>query len=92
MPAYVAIGIIVAIGIVVGLGLVAALARSSSGLARSADRQYPALGMSIGMLFGALLGTVVWMSTGEFVFWVIFVGGGMVTGLALGTSMTRSHR
>jgi uncharacterized transporter YbjL len=90
MPAYVVIGIIVAIGIVVGLGLVAALARSSS-VAQAANRQYAALGMSIGMLFGALLGAIVWTSTGDFVFWVIFTGGGLVTGLAIGGSLARSY-
>jgi hypothetical protein len=43
--------------------------------------------MSLGMLFGAALGTIVWVSTGQFVFWVIFLGGGMTVGLALGNAM-----
>ncbi len=39
-----------------------------------------------------MLGTIVWLSTGEFVFWVIFIGGGMVTGLALGSARASGTR
>jgi hypothetical protein len=91
MPAYIAIAIVVAIGLVLGLALVAALARSGSVVAQPGGASQ-ALWMSMGMLFGALLGAIVWMSTGEFVFWVIFTGGGMVTGLAMGSSMAHRHR
>ena len=74
---------LVGVFIVAGLALVAYAARHR-------DRQVmgspTALGMSVGMLFGAALGTIVWLSTGEFVFWVIFMGGGMVVGLALGSA------
>jgi hypothetical protein len=44
------------------------------------------LGMSVGMVLGAVLGAIVWLSTGHFVFWVIFMGGGMTAGLAIGSS------
>ncbi len=55
---------------------------------RSFDRgRATSIGMSLGMLFGAALGTIVWISTGQFVFWVIFLGGGMSVGLALGSAM-----
>jgi UDP-N-acetylmuramyl pentapeptide phosphotransferase/UDP-N-acetylglucosamine-1-phosphate transferase len=45
------------------------------------------LGMSVGMLLGAALGVIVWNSTGEFVFWVVFVGAGMTVGMAAGHGM-----
>ena len=44
------------------------------------------------ILFGAALGTIVWLSTGEFVFWVIFMGGGMVLGLAIGSARAPEQR
>ncbi len=83
--------VIVLVAVVVGVALLvvaAALAMRQAREPQSASDQRVArmtsLGMSIGMLFGAVLGFIVWMSTDEFVFWVIFMGGGMVTGLAAG--------
>ena len=43
-----------------------------------------AIGMSVGMLLGGILGTIVWISTEEFVFWIVFLGGGMSVGMAIG--------
>jgi hypothetical protein len=91
MSASVAVAILIGIGIVTGLVLLAFLARSRPASTRQTG-PFPALGMSIGMLFGALLGVIVWVSTGDFVFWVVFTGGGMVTGLALGTSLAERRR
>jgi UDP-N-acetylmuramyl pentapeptide phosphotransferase/UDP-N-acetylglucosamine-1-phosphate transferase len=87
--------LIVLVLVVVGVVLLAALAvgsRRRPADAASMNRPEAATGMSIGMVLGALLGTVVWISTGEFVFWVIFMGGGMTVGLAAGTAYgTRSR-
>jgi hypothetical protein len=44
------------------------------------------LGMAVGMLLGGLLGVIVWIGTGEFVNYVIFVGGGLAMGVAIGTA------
>jgi hypothetical protein len=90
MTVAVAVAIAIGIVIVLGLAVLAALVRPRP---RTTDRmgRYPAAGMSLGMLLGAVLGVVVWQSTGEFVFWVIFVGGGMVTGLAIGSSWAARH-
>jgi hypothetical protein len=84
------VAILVGVGIVLGLAVLAALVRPRP---RTTDQmgRYPAAGMSLGMLLGAVLGVVVWVSTGEFVFWVIFVGGGMVSGLAIGSSWAARH-
>jgi len=86
--------IVVLVAVVVGLvllGLILALAvlQARRTLSPSEERisRMTSLGMSIGMLFGAILGVVVWISTEEFVFWVIFMGGGMVSGLAIGRSL-----
>ena len=85
--------ILVGIGLVTGLALFAWYARTSrSRDVTSPASNLPALGMSAGMLLGALLGVIVWVSTGNFVFWVVFMGGGMVSGLAIGTSWAaRGH-
>ena len=83
------VGALVALFVVAGLVLVVIAARGG-GRTSSGSRQ--ALGMSAGMLFGAALGAIVWLSTGEFVFWVTFMGGGMVTGLAIGSARTPERR
>ena len=83
------VGALVALFVVAGLVLLVIAAR---GGARTVNSSRQALGMSAGMLFGAALGTIVWLSTGEFVFWVVFMGGGMVTGLALGTARAPEQR
>jgi hypothetical protein len=80
-------GALVALFVVAGLVLVVIAAR---GQARTGSPQ--ALGMSAGMLFGAALGAIVWQSTGEFVSWVIFMGGGMVLGLAIGSARAPGER
>jgi hypothetical protein len=80
---------------VIGMFIVAALVLVAFAARRRepvATRTRPALGMSAGMLFGAALGVIVWLSTGEFVFWVIFLGGGLVVGLALGSASTSKAR
>lgn len=85
--------LLAAIGIVVGLILlVAAWRRSPRGTVDPNASPSVALGMSVGMLFGAALGTVVWISTGQFVFWVIFIGGGMTVGLAIGQARAGGGR
>jgi len=89
---------IVVLGLVVGVLLLivlvayAARARPSGGRPPVANDASAGLGMSIGLLLGSILGTIVWISTGEFVFWVVFMGGGMTVGLAMGTGLaSRRH-
>ena len=47
---------------------------------------YTSLGMSLGMVFGAALGIVIWLATDTFVFFPVFIGAGMSTGLAVGAA------
>lgn len=74
---------LVGVFMAVGFALVAYAARRRE---HRDIRPRSPLGMAGGMLFGAALGTIVWLSTGEFVFWVIFLGGGMTLGLAIDAS------
>jgi hypothetical protein len=80
---------LVGILVVAGLVLVAFAARGGP---RTIHSSRQALGMAAGMLFGAALGTIVWRSTGEFTSWVIFMGGGMVLGLAIGSARAPKER
>lgn len=94
MP-YVALGVLalVIVGIVAILAL--AMLRPRDGAdpgEQAASHPGTSLGMSIGMLLGGLLGALVWISTGQFVFWVVFLGAGMTVGLAAGTAMERRSR
>lgn len=78
---------LVGVGIVLALALVAFALRSPAETdGHDLDGQAASVGMTIGMLLGAGLGTVVWLSTGQFVFWVVFMGAGMTVGLAIGSS------
>jgi hypothetical protein len=88
-PGLLIVGALIALFVVFGLALVVAASRAGP---RTTASSRQALGMSAGMLFGAALGAIVWMSTGEFVFWVIFMGGGMVLGLAIGSARTPQER
>lgn len=87
--ALVLVGALVALFLAAGLAIVVIDARRG---VRGAYDSRPALGMAGGMLFGAALGTIVWLSTGDFVFWVVFMGGGMVTGLAIGSARAPEQR
>lgn len=80
---------LVGVFIVTGLALVAFVARGGR---REVDDSRQALGLAAGMLLGGALGTIVWISTGEFVSWVIFMGGGLVLGLSIGTAAARKAR
>jgi hypothetical protein len=85
--------IIVAIGILLGVAALLALrVRGSSSEVRSLNSPTAGVGMSLGMVLGALLGAIVWFSTGEFVFWVVFLGAGMTVGLAIGQSYSNRGR
>lgn len=44
------------------------------------------LGLSLGLLFGAALGVVLWLATDTFVFFPVFVGAGLSIGVALGAA------
>jgi hypothetical protein len=48
---------------------------------RSPQADSPGL-LALGMFFGALLGFIVWMSTGTLAFLPVFIGGGLVVGYA----------
>jgi uncharacterized protein YacL len=94
MP-YIAVGVLVLI--IVGIVAILALRMLRPGDAAASSRQAgtsttASLGMSIGLLLGGLLGALVWISTGQFVFWVVFVGGGLSTGLAIGTALASRSR
>ncbi|MCB8922775.1 MAG: hypothetical protein H6662_14400 [Ardenticatenaceae bacterium] len=41
------------------------------------------LGMTLGMLFGAAIGVVIWLTTDTFVFFPVFIGAGLSVGLAI---------
>jgi hypothetical protein len=41
------------------------------------------------MLFGAVFGAFIWLTTDTFVFFPVFIGAGMVAGMALGGSKSR---
>ena len=85
--------LLIGVVIVTALALVAFVSRSRQTrreLGPSSPRA--GLAMSAGMLLGAVLGAIVWQSTGEFVFWVIFTGGGMVIGLAIGSVRAETPR
>ena len=47
---------------------------------------YTGLGVSLGLLFGAALGVVLWLATDSFVFFPVFVGAGLSIGVALGAA------
>jgi len=78
--------LLLGVGVVVVLGLVAVSRRGSVAPTPDDARaaRLTAIGMSVGMLLGGVLGAVVWLSTGQFVFWVVFVGAGMTVGMAAG--------
>jgi hypothetical protein len=80
---------LVGVFIVTGLALFAYAVRRGP---PEADRSRQGLGMAAGMLFGAALGAIVWFSTGESVTWVIFMGGGLVLGLAVGGTRASDPR
>jgi hypothetical protein len=69
------VAILVGLRVVAGLVPLALRARSKPAPDATTDSRYSAVGRSIGMLIGAVLGVVAWVSTGEFVFWVLFMGG-----------------
>jgi hypothetical protein len=84
--------------VVIGVGLVVltlAAIRAGQRPRTLADQRVArgaSLGMSFGLLFGGVLGLIVWNSTGEFVSWVVFVGGGMSTGMAAGYAIAARGR
>lgn len=85
--------LVVGIGVVAGIVLLVAAWRRMPPPARGRrGGQSASLGMSVGMLFGAALGTIVWLSTGQFVFWVIFMGAGMTLGMAIGQARADGRR
>ncbi len=92
--AIVLIAVLVAVGVVLGVILLF-LARRGAASAPPSDPQdgaFAARGMAFGMLLGAILGTIVWISTDQFVMWVVFMGGGMVVGLAIGQALASNRR
>lgn len=88
------VAIVVVVGVLAGILLLILAWRRmpSSARGQRGTGETTALGMSIGMLFGAALGTIVWLSTDQFVFWVIFMGGGMTLGMAIGQARANGSR
>jgi hypothetical protein len=72
---------LIAVFTVIGLALMLVAGRRQGGQGSPV-----ALGLAGGLLFGGALGTLVWLSTGDFVSWLIFVGGGMVVGTGVGSA------
>jgi hypothetical protein len=72
---------LIAVSTVIGLVLILRAGRRQAGQGSPV-----ALGFGGGLLFGGALGTLVWLSTGDFVSWIIFVGGGMVLGIGVGST------
>lgn len=88
MPTQAVVALLVLLGVVVGVVLLVAVRRRSSpGLTDPRASMFVARGMSVGMLGGAVLGAIVWISSGHFVFWVIFVGAGMTAGMSIGMAL-----
>jgi O-antigen/teichoic acid export membrane protein len=85
------VALLVVTGIALGLGLLTALTRRNSEVELDPDRPYPSLSMSVGVLVGAVLGTIAWIATGQLSFLVIFTGCGIVSGLAIGASWAVRH-
>lgn len=83
---FVALLLLVAIALVLGLVALLMRPRRADDTTRRAESPSVGIGLALGLLFGGILGTIVWISTGEFVFWVIFMGGGLSIGLALGSA------
>ena len=50
----------------------------------SSEMSYTGRGITMGMLFGAALGLVIWLTSGIFVFFPVFVGAGLTIGIAIG--------
>lgn len=94
MPTEVAVVIALAVGIGLLMTVVALVARrpaaSTPGEARAA--RGASLGLAPGMVSGAGLGLILWMATGEFVLWIVFLGAGMTLGLAIGSAVTTRPR
>jgi hypothetical protein len=91
-PALLALVVLVAALLVLGVGmLLLAARRARTGDVPPGAASPLALGVAGGLLFGGLLGTIVWTSTGEFVFWVIFVGGGLTLGIGTGSAWSSRH-
>ena len=55
------------------------------------ETNYTSLGMSLGMLFGAALGFVIWIATDTFVFFPVFIGAGLSAGMAVGAGREKKN-
>ena len=55
------------------------------------ETNFSALGVSLGMLFGAALGLVIWIATDTFVFFPVFIGAGLTVGLAIGAGRDKGE-
>lgn len=51
-----------------------------------------ALGISMGFGAGSVVGVVLWLVTGSFVWYPVFVGVGLVFGVAAALALSRRHR
>lgn len=78
--------LLVGAGLITLVALIALAARGRGRSDRSPTDSYLSIGMSLGMLIGAGLGTIAWILTDEFVFWVIFLGAGLTIGIGLGSA------
>lgn len=84
LPVFVVL--LVGAGLITLIALIALAARGRSRADRPPTDSYLSIGMSLGMLIGAGLGTIAWILTDEFVFWVIFLGAGLTIGIGLGSA------
>lgn len=56
------------------------------------DDRYIALGVSLGLLFGAALGIIIWIVADQFIFFPIFVGAGLSIGVAVGAGYAQTKQ
>jgi hypothetical protein len=82
----VVVALLVGLGLVLLIALLVLAARSRTASTEPRTDSYLSIGMSLGMLIGAGFGTIAWILTDEFVFWVIFMGAGLTIGIGLGSA------
>lgn len=58
---------------------------------RMREKDYQDLGTALGLLFGGILGVVIWIATESFVFFPVYTGGGLAAGVTIGESWKKEQ-